>query len=245
MTEQTNSTEWTLYYHGLPNFKGKGRGEYVRLMFEVAGVPYTEINDPQVFMALLDRGGKPGAAGFPGFAPPLVHGPNDLWLSQTPAVCAQLGKLFNLYPEPADEFKALQVALSVADFHSDGRASFHPKELMASYYEQIPEAEVASAKFAQGRLLHWLNHFEHIYTTQNPTISEPGSGYFFNNRLTYVDIVVYHVLTAAAFQFPEAYESYDAIPNIKTFRKRIEQLPQIVNFINSSRYKPFEGNSMM
>ena len=42
MSSFTNG-EWTLYYHGF--IKMKGRGEYIRIIFEAARVPFKEIGD--------------------------------------------------------------------------------------------------------------------------------------------------------------------------------------------------------
>ncbi|RYH14593.1 glutathione S-transferase [archaeon] len=240
-TNHEEKPDWTLYYWGIES-TGKGRGEYARLMFEVAKVPYLEVNTPNVILPLIDRSGTSGSAPFPAFAVPMITGPRGVCISQTIAICSYLGKRFGLYPDPEQEFQALQIALSIQDFHSDGRACFHPKELYASYFTQTEEAKVAVAKFCEGRLHHWLNHFEHHYVHNNPS-GTPG--YFVGSRMTYVDIMMYHVLTAAAHQFPEAWNSNTAIPNIKAFRERIEAIPALAEFIKSERYRAFEGNSMM
>lgn len=72
----TESREWKLHYHKL-----KGRGEYVRLMFEAARVPYIEINDTATNFSLVDSFAlkmhdRLGSAEYPVFATPYVTGPN-------------------------------------------------------------------------------------------------------------------------------------------------------------------------
>lgn len=112
--------EWTLYYWSPPAPKTmKGRGEYIRLMFEAAECPFNEVNDPTKILEITDLNGQ-GSATFPCFAPPVVTGPNGLCLSQTTAILAQLGQVLGFYPEPADEFKALQICMSIADYHAEG-----------------------------------------------------------------------------------------------------------------------------
>lgn len=71
-----------------------------------------------------------------------LSGPNGICVSQTSAVIAQLGKCFGFYPDEADEFNGMQIVLSIADMHADGRAPFHPVKIMGSYYDQIEEAKV-------------------------------------------------------------------------------------------------------
>lgn len=54
---------WELYYHPLA-----GRGEFVRLLFEESGVPFTEINDnirPKIM--------EGGIGGYPAYAPPVIR----------------------------------------------------------------------------------------------------------------------------------------------------------------------------
>ena len=48
---------WVLWYWGATF---KGRGEYVRLIFEAAGVPYTENNDGADIMSHCDMQGHKG-----------------------------------------------------------------------------------------------------------------------------------------------------------------------------------------
>ncbi len=233
---------WTLYYWNLsPPLRG--RGEYIRLMFEAARIPFTEIGDPKLLSPLVDRMaryGEGGNAPEPVFAVPLVIGPDGVCLSQTNAIMAYLGKKFGFYPSnDYDEAKAMQIVLSVADFHSEGRASFHPVDLAASYYTQVEEAKIASAKFASGRFVSWLNHFERLLAANTKQ-----SGYFVGDKMTYADIAVFHVMNAAASQFPEAWAIAE-IPGIKSFQDRMLQFPPLAEYFQSDRLRPFEGNSMM
>jgi glutathione S-transferase len=147
---------WKLYYWG---GAFKGRGEYVRLMFELAGVTYEEVNDVQQLLTCIDRGGANGSASYPAFTVPLIVTPEGDSISQPPAIMAFLGKRFGYYPEnEMDEFHALQIVNTVADFHAEGRACFHPVDIMASYHTQEKEAEASSKKFASSRLIAWLKH---------------------------------------------------------------------------------------
>lgn len=53
-TDSTES-EWNLYYWSNPSRPFKGRGEYVRLMFEAAEMPYNEIEgDMSAVVAKID-----------------------------------------------------------------------------------------------------------------------------------------------------------------------------------------------
>lgn len=57
--------EWQLFYWpGMP-----GRGEFVRLIFEEAGVKYTEVSDPKIIMGDIIQG---QGDFYPHFAPPMI-----------------------------------------------------------------------------------------------------------------------------------------------------------------------------
>ena len=66
IVEAMSESGWKLYY-----WDGfVGRGEFVRLMFEEAGVQYTEVNDREViFNDIISGKGD----GFPMFAPPMIQ----------------------------------------------------------------------------------------------------------------------------------------------------------------------------
>jgi len=219
----------------------KGRGEYVRLMFELAAVPYEETNDVQQLLSHIDRGATSGDAPYPAFTVPLIITPEGDSLSQTPAIMAFLGKRFGYYPEnEMDEFHGLQIVNTVADFHAEGRACFHPVDIMASFHTQEKEAEVSAKKFASSRLIAWLKHLNHLLES-NPN----KSGFFIGTKLTYVDVSAFYVLLATKTQFPEAWNSLTDTPAIKEFLTAVGRTPAIENYLKSDRAKPFSGNSMM
>lgn len=49
--------KWTLYYHDAPM---KGRGEYIRIIFEAAQVPFKEVGDFPSLKAKCDSFNYPG-----------------------------------------------------------------------------------------------------------------------------------------------------------------------------------------
>jgi glutathione S-transferase len=71
-------------------------------------------------------------------------------------------------------------------------------------------------------------------------------GYFIGDALTYVDIAVFHVISAAEFQFPSVFVTIsDKIPLLLTHKLDIANLPRIKSYLSSDRRGFFSGNSMM
>ena len=71
-----------------------GRGEYIRLAFEYAGVPYSERNDPSSLLPTITNPAKSSHP--PAFAPPALKLPSGRFLSQTPNILNYLAPKFGL-----------------------------------------------------------------------------------------------------------------------------------------------------
>ena len=148
--------QWKLYYwhsEQPPIAPFPGRGEYVRLMFEEAGVAYEDVGrktksntDILAFM----NGQKPG---FPVRAPPIIQN-GEFVMDQSPAILMYLGKKFDMFPTGGaeEEAHAAQLLLTITEYHSEGNASCHPVDLHASCLTQVEEAKVTQKKFCDQRM---------------------------------------------------------------------------------------------
>lgn len=225
--------EWTLFYWAA---KSAGRAEFVRLLFEEAGVKYKEDNEDTLGKFFQ---GKIGG-NFPPYAPPMIR-KGSFQLSQTPVICRYLGKEFGLFPDKfEDEWHAEQFNLTLHDYVAEGRNSFHGINLIASYFTQQEETKPYIERFVKDRIPRYLKHFEQVLSLNNN-----GQGFVFGNKLTYVDLGLLHVLRATEAQFPDTWKEADYIPNLKAFKERIETRPNIAAYLKSDRWLGFEGNSMM
>ena len=74
-------------------------------------------------------------------------------------------------------------------------------------------------------------------------INDQGTGYFVEAKLTYVDLVVFHIMNAIVEYFPEAWAAAP-IPMLKAFRDRITAVENVAAYLKSDRVKPWEGNSL-
>lgn len=152
--------EWKLiYWHYLP-----GRGDFIRLLFEEAGVPYDDVcrregkstavlrhfkvSDPEAQKLFQED-----ASSYPVSAPPIIVR-GDFIMNSTPAILVYLGKKFGLYPSGGDEEEAhaLQINNLVTDFVAEGYDCFHPKSKLVPYEPQKEEAEPFIKTFVAERL---------------------------------------------------------------------------------------------
>ena len=143
--------EWQLIYW--PTFPG--RGDFVRLMFEEAGVAYDDvcrIEDSHLAVLAFYQPPEPGVVA-PVFAPPTIR-KGEFVLSQTAAILQYLGRLFGLYPSGGaeEEARAMQLTLTVMDYVSEGIDAFHPIKKTGTYDSQKDEAEKFIEAFKKDRL---------------------------------------------------------------------------------------------
>ena len=249
MSDLQKEEPWELYYWAFMK-DGKntmvGRGEFVRLMFELAGVPYidhgvTEDGGSKVFQFV--KGG--GNVNFPAFAPPVIK-KGDFVLSQTPSIMKFLGKELGFYPQNAiDEAHADSLMALVTDFVAEGRLVFHSKGFTKGYAEQKDDENVKNtiAWFENDRMGMFLKYLEKVLLYNAK--SNPG-GYLIGSTLTYVDMAAYHAIDAAESQFPENFAALrEEIPNLLALKDYISAIPNVAVYLASERRGLFAGDSMM
>ncbi len=111
---------WTLRYWP----KMAGRAEFVRIVFEEAGVRYEEDNDAEKLFRLYKTQEARGQEEVEHRAPPVVIR-GGFSLSGTPVICRYLGHRFGLCPESEeDQWHAEQVNHTIHDFIAEGDAKF-------------------------------------------------------------------------------------------------------------------------
>jgi glutathione S-transferase len=242
---------WELFYWAAVKEDGKnhmiGRGEFVRLIFEAAGVSYIDHGvlagaHPNVYPKtvadfIFGDGNKDG---FPVLAPPAIR-KGRFVVNQTPTILRFLGTRLGLAPRTeVDQVHADSVMSFLTDFIAEGRLVFHPKCFTQSYYEQVEEAKPYIKWFEDVRMPRFLSYLQKVLQYNSPHLHVVGE------ELTYVDIGLFHVLDAAKSQFPEAYDKCVATcPLLPQFYDAIKALPRIASYLASDRRGLFEGNSMM
>lgn len=235
------SEAYKLYYWpGLP-----GRGEFVRLILEQAGVAYDDVaRRPE-----RDGGGVTAltqilsttSPGLRPLAPPvLVHG--DVRLAQMPNVCAWLGARHGLVPaSELERAEAMQLQLTLADLISEAHDTHHPVSTGLYYEDQKPEALRATRSFVDQRMPKFLRYFEAVLQA-NPKV--PGQ-YLIGAELSYVDLSMNQALRGLAYAFPRAFAHWSAeIPGLLALRDRVDALPNIAAYRASTRCLAFNEHGL-
>uniref|UniRef100_A0A383VC28 Glutathione transferase n=1 Tax=Tetradesmus obliquus TaxID=3088 RepID=A0A383VC28_TETOB len=235
----TINAEWKLWYW--PGIKG--RGEYVRLVFEEAGVPYEDVGVKEGFDSVVQFCFKGGNKHFPVRAPPVLQ-KGDFVLCGTNVIMNYLNTKFGWGPADAESRAHIEQILAVVtDAVAEGRLAFHPKDFYASHKIQVEESKPYVKQYGEQRLPKYMQHFEEILK-QNGGGTPEAPGYLVGSSITAADLAVYHYLAAAEQHYRPYYEA-QAAPLAKAFQASIAQRPRIAAYLASPRCQPWDKDSMM
>lgn len=129
----------------------QGRGEFVRLALEEAGVAYSdEARKKNGVQAMLAR---MAASGNPSFAPPFLTA-GDVTIGQSANILLYLGARHGLAPRAeAGRLWAHQLQLTIADLVNEVHDTHHPIATTLYYEDQKKEARRRAADFLAQRPL--------------------------------------------------------------------------------------------
>lgn len=225
------------YWSGLP-----GRGEFVRLVLEQAGVAYDDVarrpereggGDEAIMRQLASEG-----PGLRSLAPPiLVHG--QLRLAQMPNICAWLAARHGLVADDENaRAEAMQLQLTIADLIDEVHATHHPLGSSLYYEDQEPEALRNATQFVQWRLPKFLRYFESV-------VQANDVGFLLGDSLSYVDLSMNQVLRGLAYAFPRALARIEPeLPGLFALREHVDALPNIAAYRASTRCLPFNESGI-
>ena len=215
----------------------QGRGEFVRLAFEDAGVPYVDV-------ARLSppRGGVPALLRFlrgqPGFqlpfAPPFLK-VGTLLIAQTANILQYLAPRLGLIGKSeATRLFAHQLQLTIADVVAEVHETHHPIAAGLYYEDQRTEARRCSAHFVSERMPKFLGYFERVLE------QGPKRGHLAGRAFSYVDLSMLQLLEGLSYAFPRAFSKRTrAIPRLLALRDEIARRPRLTAYLASPRRLPF------
>ncbi|KAL1795877.1 hypothetical protein ACET3X_006101 [Alternaria dauci] len=234
-----------LYWPGIP-----GRGEFIRLAFEAAGVSYKDVcneseDGMKEMMSLFDQSSTGSDGNPPAFSPPALRIPGEgkngaaLIIYQTPSILSYLGDKLGL--SGADEVERawiLSHALTALDLNNEAHDTHHPIAISAYYEDQKEESLKKAAEFREKRIPKFLNFFERVLKGNE---AQGQAKFLVGESLSYADLTIWHVLTGLEFAFPKEIEARrkDYLLLFGTFYNSIKETKGIKEYLSSDRRKPF------
>lgn len=222
----------------------QGRGEFVRLALEYAGIEYLDVarEDEQ------DGGGEAALMKAmqrknlerPPFAPPFLKA-GDLLIGQTANILLFLGRHYALAPE--DEPGWLwthELQLTIADFVVEVHDTHHPVGVGLYFKDQRPEAKRRSKEFREKRVPKFLGYFERVLT-RNPA----GDAHLVGNAVTYADLSVFQIIAGLRYAFPRLMKRVESdYPKLIALHDRIAAEPRIAAYLASERRISFNEDGI-
>ncbi|GJN78261.1 hypothetical protein PLIIFM63780_001754 [Purpureocillium lilacinum] len=230
-----------IYWPGIP-----GRGELVRVLFEEAGVPYTDTAKTEgnkaapLVLGYMDAGNTGDATNPPVFAPPVLkHG--SLTINQVPNILLYLAPKLGLAGADSDGdglFHLNEIVLTLLDgFVNEIHETHHPVATSLTYEEQKPEAKKRAKAFTDERLPKFLGYVQRVLDAKTS-----GDGpWLYGGKLAYADLVLFQCLDGTKYAFPKSvgklqesgkydgvFKLYDAVkerPNIKKYLESDRRVP--------------------
>jgi glutathione S-transferase len=192
----------------------QGRGEFVRLALEEAGVAYRdvarEVGDNAILPFLEGR----KIAHVP-FAPPFLQVGRRL-IGQTANILQFLGARHGLAPRnEAGRLWTHQLQLTIADWVAEAHDTHHPIAASLYYEDQRREAK---------RLAN------------NPR----GDRYLVGARLTYADLSLFQTIDGLRYAFPKAMRrARRKYRRVHALHAGVQERPRIAEYLASPRRLPF------
>lgn len=222
----------------------QGRGEFVRLALEEAGVDYVDVaKDPggeetatRKLMEFMQDTKLP----HPPFAPPVLK-VGELVIAHTANILLYLGARHRL--APADEAGRLwthQLQLTITDWVAEIHDTHHPLGPTEYYEDQKVEARKRAKLFLEHRLPKFLGYFEKVLQR-----NAAGSLFLVGSTLSYVDLSLFQVVTGLGYAFPHAIQHIEMnYPAVMALHKRVAKRPRIAAYLASPRHIPFNEDGL-
>jgi len=214
------------YWPGLP-----GRGEFVRLALEAAGLPYRDRGPEEGAEALLadmERGERPP------FAPPYLRVEGQA-IAQVANILHWLTERHDLAPQ-ADRVWLHQLQLTVSDMVAEVHDVHHPVATGAYYHEQKPEAARAAEQFRNDRIPKFLGYFER---------SLGGRDWMAGGRWSPVDTSLFQLVEGLRYMFPKRMAAVEGdYPALVALHDRVKTLPAIAAYLDSDRRQAFNEDGI-
>jgi glutathione S-transferase len=211
----------------------QGRGEYVRLALEDAGLDYVDVARGSKGESAMERMLKGKDVGERPFAPPFLKA-GKLTIAQTANILLYLGEHHALAPKTeAGRFFTHQLQLTIADLVVEIHDSHHPVAGGLYYEDQQAEAKRRANDFRENRLPKFLGYFDDV-------LDKTETGWLVGRQRSYADLSLFQIVEGLRFAFPRAMAKMERKkPRIAVLHARVAERPGIARYLESERRIPF------
>jgi glutathione S-transferase len=212
----------------------QGRGEFVRLPLEAAGIAYVDCareRDEEALVANMERYGGGGP-----FAPPYLELDGST-IAQVANILLYLGERHELAPAK-ERYWVNQLQLTVADLIAEVHNVHHPVSVSDYYRDQKPEAARAAKTMREERIPKFLDHFEAATTAIS-------GDWLTGRRWSYADTSLFQIVEGLRYMFPRRMAAVEGdYPGLIGLHDRVAELPGIAAYLASERRIKFNQDGI-
>ena len=218
------------YWPGL-----QGRGEFVRLSLEAAGIDYRDCGRELGAEALVED--MKGYARRP-YAPPYLE-LDGFAIAQVANILMFLGERHHLAPSNmADRLWLHQVELTIADMVAEVHNVHHPVGSGDYYEDQKDEAKRAAKQFREARIPKFLSYFEGVAKAND-------GDWLIDHRWCYSDCSLFQLVEGLRYMFPKRMAAVESdYPALIRIHDRVADLPGIKSYLASERRMAFNEDGI-
>jgi glutathione S-transferase len=214
----------------------QGRGEFIRLLLEGAGIPYRDCAREQGAEALIRD--MHGRGGLGPFAPPyLVDG--DFAIAQVAHILAWLTDRHGLGSGTLEtDLSLIQIQLTITDAVAEVHNVHHPIGSDKYYHEQKAEALAAAASFRNARMPKYLGYFEGaLGVNEGP--------FMLGDKWTHADTSLFQLVEGLSYAFPRRMAALASdYPRLHAVRDAVAAIPPIAAYLASDRRLSFNEDGI-
>jgi glutathione S-transferase len=220
----------------------QGRGEFVRLALEQAGVEYTDVarsEGPELGVSAMSELLEPKDLAHPSFAPPFLRD-GELVIGQTANILLYLGSRHGLAPtSESGRLWTHQIQLTIMDLVTEVHDTHHPIGVDLYYEDQKPEAARRAKSFRESRMPKYLQWFERILERNGKT------GHLVGRQISYADLSLFQVVEGLNYSFPRAgSRALTDAPLVSALHQAVSQQPGIAAYLQSDWRVPFSEDDV-
>lgn len=223
------------YWPGLP-----GRGEFVRLALEEAGLAYRDVAREPGGLDALTHGLSDRRLKRPSFAPPYLRD-GDLVVGQTATILLYLGDKYGLAPADLQgRLWTQQIQATIGDLVAEAHNTHHPIASGAYYEEQKAEALRRAEDFRTTRMEKYLGWFEQILAR-----NVSRHGHLVGDAVSYADLSLFQAVEGLRYAFPKASRRVLAeTPHVAALADHVAARARIKSYLHSKRRLPFNDSGI-
>lgn len=214
----------------------QGRGEFVRLALEAAGIEYCDCARERGTQALVDDMARYTQR--PPFAPPYLE-LQGFVIAQTANILLYLGEHHDLAPSRlSDRLWLHQLQLTIADMVAEVHNIHHPIAMGEYYEDQKAEALRAAEQFRAERIPKFLAHFD------GAAQANPGE-WLIDHRWTYADTSLFQLIEGLRYMFPRRMAAIEHdYPALLKIHGLVRSLPGVAAYLASDRRLSFNEDGI-